>query len=370
MDTGRSSIDIVTAPGNAKLRLSSMSHSSMSSLAVGERAPQIVGTTELGRFFSLEVQAGRPAVLLLLRSDDAQAARALLHALAETAEPRLRQAGVDLVPLAALDAAFVRAFADDEERRGQIVYTTDVEGPAAGEHPLAVFLDRSGRIAHIAPISCAYDLIEALGAAAPFLRSEAARLCVSSAPVLIIPNLLTPSQCQALIAHFETSAHKAGVMASVRDGQAWVKTDESKKLRREIELAEDSEPHRLILNVLAEQCAPEIKRAFQADMAHADRILLARYDDTGGYFKRHKDNAAPQTAFREFAISLNLNTQDYEGGELLFPEFNDHRYNPPAGAAIIFSASLLHEAAPVTKGSRYVALSFLSSAAALERFIG
>jgi predicted 2-oxoglutarate/Fe(II)-dependent dioxygenase YbiX len=28
---------------------------------------------------------------------------------------------------------------------------------------------------------------------------------------------------------------------------------------------------------------------------------------------------------------------------------------------MIFSASLLHEAAPVTKGSRYVILSFLSS---------
>ncbi len=102
-------------------------------------------------------------------------------------------------------------------------------------------------------------------------------------------------------------------------------------------------------------------------MAHADRILVARYDDSGGYFRRHRDNAAPQTAFREFAISINLNTQDYDGGELLFPEFDDHRYSPPARSAIIFSASLLHEAAPVTRGSRYVALSFLCSARAMER---
>ena len=69
----------------------------------------------------------------------------------------------------------------------------------------------------------------------------------------------------------------------------------------------------------------------------------------------------------EFAISINLNTEDYEGGELLFPEFDDHRYSPPSGAAIIFSASLLHEAAPVTRGSRYVALSFLCSAGAMAR---
>ena len=83
--------------------------------------------------------------------------------------------------------------------------------------------------------------------------------------------------------------------------------------------------------------------------------------------RRHRDNAAPQTAFRDFAISINLNTDEYEGGELLFPEFDDHRYSPPAGGAIIFSASLLHEAAPVVRGSRYVALSFLSGAAAHAR---
>jgi predicted 2-oxoglutarate/Fe(II)-dependent dioxygenase YbiX len=95
--------------------------------------------------------------------------------------------------------------------------------------------------------------------------------------------------------------------------------------------------------------------------------LIARYDDTGGYFKRHRDNALPHTAFREFAISLNLNTDEYEGGELLFPEFSDDRYSPPAGGAVVFSSALLHEAAPVLKGRRYVLLSFLCSAEAQAR---
>ena len=153
-------------------------------------------------------------------------------------------------------------------------------------------------------------------------------------------------------------------MASIKDGVAYAKLDETKKKRRDVELTADTPLHAAVLNVLAYRCAPEIKRAFQADITFADRILLARYDDTGGYFTRHRDNIAPQTAFREFAISINLNTQEYEGGELLFAEFDDHRYSPPAGSARIFSASLLHEAAPVTKGSRYVLLSFLCSAKA------
>ena len=64
---------------------------------------------------------------------------------------------------------------------------------------------------------------------------------------------------------------------------------------------------------------------------------------------------------------MNLNTDEYDGGELLFPEFSDDLYNPPAGSALIFSASLLHEAAPVRRGRRYVALSFLGGAAGQAR---
>ena len=105
------------------------------------------------------------------------------------------------------------------------------------------------------------------------------------------------------------------------------------------------------------------------DIAHTDRLLLARYDETGGYFRRHRDNSAPSVAFRQFALSLNLN-DDYMGGHLLFPEYNDRRYRPPAGAGVIFSCSLLHEAAPVTRGRRYCALTFLHDAAAQTRAMG
>ena len=151
------------------------------------------------------------------------------------------------------------------------------------------------------------------------------------------------------------------------DTAAVHKLDESLKRRRDIELAAGTPMHAEVMDAMARRCAPEIKRAFQKDVGYADRILIARYDDDGGYFKRHRDNALPHTAFREFAVSINLNTQDYEGGELMFPEFDDSGYSAPAGGAMIFSASLLHEAAPVTRGRRYVALSFLSGATAQAR---
>jgi predicted 2-oxoglutarate/Fe(II)-dependent dioxygenase YbiX len=336
----------------------------MVGVALGQRAPQVVGATESGRFYSLEIQAGRPAVLLFLHGCGPTAAKGLLEAL-EPAHPALQEAGVDFVPLAPQDLAYVRGLADSLLREA-VVYAQswgEIDGP------VAVVLDRGGRVVHQAMVYGPDDLLLSLARAAPRLASEPPRRCVSSAPVLILPNLMTPADCRAVIERFEQGDHKVGVMAGVEDGRPVVKLDEGKKRRRETELAPGSPEHALILNVLAERCAPEIKRAFQVDVAHADRILIARYDDSGGFFKRHRDDAAPQTAFREFAVSINLNTEEYEGGELLFPEFDDNRYSPPAGSAIIFSASLLHEAAPVTRGHRYVALSFLCSARALERRI-
>jgi predicted 2-oxoglutarate/Fe(II)-dependent dioxygenase YbiX len=43
----------------------------------------------------------------------------------------------------------------------------------------------------------------------------------------------------------------------------------------------------------------------------------------------------------------------------MFPEYGDYRYKPPAGAAVVFACSLLHEALPVTRGQRFALLSFL-----------
>ena len=58
-------------------------------------------------------------------------------------------------------------------------------------------------------------------------------------------------------------------------------------------------------------------------------------------------------------MSINLNLEQFEGGELRFPEFGGQRYRPANGTAIVFSSSLLHEALHVTSGHRLVLLAFL-----------
>jgi predicted 2-oxoglutarate/Fe(II)-dependent dioxygenase YbiX len=328
---------------------------------IGDRAPAILGAAASGEFFSLDAAAGRPVAVAALGALTAADAALVLERL-RAARQLFQAAGVDLAALAPPDPAFTARFAQDPAARDDLFYVTTGPGveraSANGAAPL-VLIDRAGRVTDILPLDAAADIGAWLARNAPRIWSEPAQTRASTAPVLFIPNIAPPDLCRALIDHFEASDHEAGVMASFKDGGAYAKLDEGKKKRRDTELTEGSPLYAEVLKILSGRVIPEIKRACNSEMVFADRILIARYDDTGGFFKRHRDNAAPHTAFRDFAISLNLNTHEYEGGELCFPEYDDHRYNPPAGGAVVFSASLLHEALPVTRGSRYVLLSFL-----------
>ena len=70
------------------------------------------------------------------------------------------------------------------------------------------------------------------------------------------------------------------------------------------------------------------------------------------------------TAHRRFAVTMNLNAEEFEGGNLRFPEFGPQIYRAPTGGAVVFSCALLHEALPVTQGTRYAFLPFLYDEAA------
>jgi predicted 2-oxoglutarate/Fe(II)-dependent dioxygenase YbiX len=110
---------------------------------------------------------------------------------------------------------------------------------------------------------------------------------------------------------------------------------------------------------LAWRIGPELIKVFAFDRAFAfDSHVVLSYSAEGRhFFGAHRDNGAPTTADRAFAVSLNLN-DDFSGGELVFPEYAGVKVSPPAGAAAVFSCSLLHRALPVTRGRRFVLTTF------------
>jgi len=337
--------------------------------SLGGYAPMTHGVSADKQFFSLDAQAGRPLGLALVGRLPMSTARNSLAALQARAAD-FAEVGADLVALVDLESPHISEFAGLSPGVRAIFSQPEVFGAWRfdGEAPALVGLDRAGRIVFASAVADSQGSATLLAALAALPR-EAPHDDPLPAPVLAIPNIVSPELCLELIAHFEASAHSFGGMASVdASGQFAHKVDGAKKHRFDYVLGPRDPFLNRVLAAIVVRCAPEIKRAFQVDIQHTDRILLARYDDSGGYFKRHRDNSAPSVAFRQFALTINLN-DDYDGGAVMFPEYNDRRYRPRAGAGVVFSCSLLHEALPVTRGRRYCALTFLHDAAAQARWL-
>jgi predicted 2-oxoglutarate/Fe(II)-dependent dioxygenase YbiX len=142
--------------------------------------------------------------------------------------------------------------------------------------------------------------------------------------------------------------------------------DPSHKRRRDYVIEDPKLQQQLVLRI-HRRLAPMVARAFQFEATRLERYIVACYDaEEGGHFRAHRDNTTKGTAHRRFAVTINLNAGDYEGGDLRFAEFGPATYRAPTGGAVVFSCSLLHEATPVTRGTRYAFLPFLYDEAAAE----
>lgn len=186
------------------------------------------------------------------------------------------------------------------------------------------------------------------------------------APILVVPRIFEPQLCQALINYYnQHGGEDSGFMREI-NGQTTLIKDHSFKRRRDQEIL-DEQLRKAAMFRIHDRLAPEIAKAFQFQATRIERHIVACYDSVStGFFSPHRDNITKGTAHRKFAVSLNLNTGEYEGGFLRFPEFGRQNYSAPAGGAIVFSCSLLHEATTVTKGSRYAYLPFLYDDAAAK----
>jgi len=181
------------------------------------------------------------------------------------------------------------------------------------------------------------------------------------APVLQIPGVFEPELCATLIRHLEIDCGGGDVSAVmvVEDGQQRLQVDPSIKQRREViprDAALDARMHERLMR----RALPEIARVFNFEVKRRDPFKLLAYPEAAGYFRAHRDNETPDVAHRRFALSVNLNHGDYDGGEFRYPEFGLQRFSPATGTALVFSCSMLHEVLPVERGTRYAMTTFLA----------
>ncbi|MFC3077394.1 2OG-Fe(II) oxygenase [Phenylobacterium terrae] len=301
---------------------------------------------------------GRFVLLAFLPQDEAPRAEAvrLLAALGAFYRPeRLVAFAVSREapnPARRLEGGELRWFFDPP---GDIARRYGLLDEAGAHRPCWVLIDPSMRVFAIGDLSAR----EALGQLIQRLPAPDDHAGVElHAPVLIVPRILERPLCERLIAHYESSGGEpSGIMQDIGGRTVGVLNDFK---RRRDAIIDDEAFRAEIRSRLALRLLPEIKKAFQFAATRIERYIVACYDaQEGGYFKAHRDNTTFGTAHRKFACTINLNAEDYDGGDLRFPEFGQRSYRAPTGGAVVFSCSLLHEATPVTRGRRYAFLPFL-----------
>jgi predicted 2-oxoglutarate/Fe(II)-dependent dioxygenase YbiX len=241
----------------------------------------------------------------------------------------------------------------DADGRVSRLYGALADGEAA--HPYWLLLDPMLRARLAAPVAESERFFAEFAGLPPADRHAGLESC---APVAIVPRVFDPDFCRRLIAVYDAQGGApSGVMRDV-DGRTIGVLDDFKR-RRDVTIA-DAGLQAEIRARLSRRLLPEVKRVFQFEATRLERYLVACYDaEDGGYFRPHRDNETLGTRHRRFAVSINLNAEAFEGGDLRFPEFGRRTYRPPTGGAVVFACGLQHEATAVTRGRRYAFLPFL-----------
>jgi len=185
------------------------------------------------------------------------------------------------------------------------------------------------------------------------------KLASVQAPILVVPRIFEPELCRMLVQYYEMRGGKDSGFMRDKDGRTVEVLDYQHKRRRDCEI-QDERLRRACMVRVHDRLAPEVHKAFQFRATRIERYVVSCYDAAEeAHFRAHRDNTTKGTAHRRFAVSLHLNTGEYEGGFLRFPEYGPQLYIAPPGGAVVFSCSLLHEATPVTRGRRFMFLPFL-----------
>ena len=316
----------------------------------GERGPDFIarrGDGQPTRFYGYT--GGSPTVVVFSGVDGGPAARSVRGDIVGALDDDVRVYVIATDPDSADDATF-----HDPDGMVHAAYGVD-----ADDDPAVVVLDPNVRVAaahvHRDPDTTVSRVVSAVTEVTISGEGSTIR---RHAPVLLIPHALDPSLCTRLIERWASSdTAETGVEATAR-GARGEATDPSRKRRRDHTVT-DPALLRALSSHIGRRVMPELRKAFAYEAKRFEGFKIGCYRaEDQGFFTAHRDNISPTTAHRKFALTLNLN-DDYDGGELRFPEYGPDRYRPAAGEALVFSGAHLHEVLPVSRGRRFVLLSFL-----------
>lgn len=106
------------------------------------------------------------------------------------------------------------------------------------------------------------------------------------------------------------------------------------------------------------------KQYFNFDLfGFAEGFQFTRYDSPDGMYVAHMDKILHATP-RKLSLTIQLSSpSDYEGGELMVHTGSSQAMDKSLGKLIAFPSYVMHEVKPVTKGTRYSLVAWLTGPA-------
>lgn len=315
----------------------------------GERGPDFVARRGDGQPTRFYGYAGGSPTVVVFSGGGGPAARVLRDDIVAALDHDARVYVIATSPEIGDDATF-----HDPEGMVHAAY-----GVSADDDPAVVVLGPNVRVAaadvHRDPDTTVSWVVSAV--AETTITGEGSTIR-RHAPVLLVPDALDRALCRRLIDLWASSDTAETGVEATADGARGEATDRTRKRRRDHTVT-DPELLRTLSSHIGRRVMPELRKAFAYEAKRFEGFKIGCYRaEDRGFFTPHRDNISPTTAHRRFALTLNLN-DDYDGGELRFPEYGPDRYRPAVGEALVFSGAHLHEVLPVSRGWRFVLLSFL-----------
>lgn len=341
-------------------------------IRAGALAMAFNGHDEEGRKIGLADDhiSGKHLLLIFLGEPEADYTNAVLHSLS-VLEARLDAANATVIAVSASSDASA-----NKTRKRVAGFTWPVVGDSSGAifatYGLHKGSDKVARLVLLTPFRQVRTWFDLEGDAGETLETimtmldnaQAAtetRWSPPHAPVLVVPNVLSPEECANLIESVEkdTPFLVRRARPGEFEGNFRIPVYEHERQDRVDLIIRDRNTQAILDERLFGRVTPMINKAFAFNVTRREDLHIARYvGKRQGIAMGHRDNTSPVGAHRRFALSISLN-DDYEGGGIVFGEFSPKGYRVPAGSAMVFSSSLLHEVQETTSGVRYNLISHL-----------
>lgn len=143
---------------------------------------------------------------------------------------------------------------------------------------------------------------------------------------------------------------------------------QSAHLKNNLQLAQDSEAACVMGDMIC-QAFLHNPLAFSAALPRTILPPMFNCYQHGGHFGQHVDNAIRKNPSNNQPMRTDLsctvfftNPDEYEGGELLIEDtFGSKSVKLPAGHAILYPSTSLHQVLPVTQGARIASFFWIQS---------